>query len=578
MTARRYLIGGLAMLSTAAAIVAGAGQPGGPGSQPRARGHGARAVGATGLRRLGPVDPAADLGFALALRLRTSALRRTLRELRTPGSSRFGHRLSAGEFGVRFGLSSRELGGLDWLLRRLGVRIRRTYTQRTAVLVEASAATISRVFSVQLGDYVDTSGRHHAAAGSEPRIPPELAPYVTGVGGLTALPPMALDVPASGLTPPVVANAYDITPLWNAGIQGQGQTIAVVSLATFNPADIQAYDQMAAIAGAPPIARVPVDGGTADAGQADPQGIASEVALDLEVVRGIAPQASILNYEVGGQQNLDPQLADAYNQIVQDGRASVVTTSYGVCEASTAVGAGDAQLIDNALAAAQARGITVFAASGDTGAYACLQVDGTNLSLGVQTPASSGGLISVGGTRLALRQDGTYLDEQAWSNPLTRQAGGGGIASAEARPAWQTGPGVLKPGVNPSGRRQVPDVAGPSDPNGGFLVCYAAGRQGGPACTPGSGGTSAAAPFWAAALLLVDQYAEQHGAGAPRFAAPILYSLASGSQPLPAFHDILHGNNGFYSATPGWDYATGLGTPDVYNLAQDYASYLRGAH
>jgi kumamolisin len=78
-------------------------------------------------------------------------------------------------------------------------------------------------------------------------------------------------------------------------------------------------------------------------------------------------------------------------------------------------------------------------------------------------------------------------------------------------------------------------------------------------------------------MLLVQQYAESHHAGslARCFAAPILYDLARTHQPVPPFHQVTLGNNGFYPASAGWNPATGLGSPDVFNLAQDYANFLR---
>jgi hypothetical protein len=78
-------------------------------------------------------------------------------------------------------------------------------------------------------------------------------------------------------------------------------------------------------------------------------------------------------------------------------------------------------------------------------------------------------------------------------------------------------------------------------------------------------------------MLLVQQYAATHGAGslAHCFAGPILYDLAATHQPVAPFHHVVLGNNGYYSASPGWNYATGLGSPDVFNLAQDYAAFLR---
>lgn len=144
------------------------------------------------------------------------------------------------------------------------------------------------------------------------------------------------------------------------------------------------------------------------------------------------------------------------------------------------------------------------------GAYACLQAaqvrPASNLAsqftgLGVQTPGSSPYAVSVGGTRLELRSDGSYLTESAWASPLQRQ-GGGGISASEPRPSWQQGPGVIQTALNPRGARQVPDVAGPSDPSSGFEVCRTQPLASAPTCSGTNGCTSAASPFWAASMLL----------------------------------------------------------------------------
>ncbi len=264
-----------------------------------------------------------------------------------------------------------------------------------------------------------------------------------------------------------------------------------------------------------------------------------------------------------------------------------MTTSYGLCEAvANHDSPGDQQLIDNSLKALEASSVTVFESTGDSGAYACLQAaqiqPATTLPsqytpLSVQTPSSSPYVVAVGGTRVDLRSDGSYLSESAWSNPLEREGDGGGVSTSEPRPAWQQGPGVTQPTLNPHGTRQTPDVSGPADPNSGFFVCQTQPGASAPSCHGGQGGTSAAAPFWAASLVLVQQYAAAHGAGtlAHCFAAPILYDLAAKPQPVPPFHQITNGNNGYYPATQGWNFATGLGTPDVFNLAQDYTAFLR---
>lgn len=387
----------------------------------------------------------------------------------------------------------------------------------------------------------------------------------------------------------LTAKAYEVTPLWKAGIRGQGQTIAIATAhGAINPADIQAFAKAARIV-APLIETRKVDGGSTY--QPD-QGSDPEVDLDLEVVMGIAPEAHIIDYQGfdgsnGPAQSLGHSLADIYNQIEQDGRARIVTTSYGTCEAALGVlSPGDQLLIDNSLKALEASSVTVFESTGDTGAYACLQalqiqpaskLPSQFTGLSVQTPASSPYAVAVGGTRLELRSDGSYLPESAWSNPLAREGGGGGVSRSEPRPTWQRGPGVNQPGLNPRGARQTPDVSGPADPNSGFLICGTEPGASTPRCAPGNGGTSAAAPFWAASLLLVQQYAAAHGAGSLSrcFAGPILYDLAGQHQPVPPFHQVTLGDNGYYPARAGWNYATGLGTPDVFNLAQDYAALLR---
>jgi subtilase family serine protease len=519
--------------------------------------------------------------FALDLRLQERKLSAYLRHVQVGGSG-----LTASEFGARFGPSNADVAALRVLLRRLGITVTHLYPQRTAMLVSSSVSRVDQVFSLRLGRYALPGGRQYFAPDGQPRIPAALSPYIAAVGDLSNQPIPAGDIPSSGLTPAVVAKAYDIAALWNAGIRGQGQTIAVASAAgAINPADIQAFAQRAGVQ-SPQITIRPIDGGskyTARVGS-DP-----EVDLDLQVVLGVAPDANIIDYQgsdgsTSGQLSLGHSLADIYNRVEQDGQAKIVTTSYGLCEALLTP--GDQQLMDSALKALEASGVTVFIATGDTGAFACLQaaqiqpastLTGQFTALGIQSPSSSPYAVSVGGTRLEVRADNSYLFESAWSDPLARQGAGGGVSRSEPRPSWQQGPGVIRSGTNPAGARQTPDVAGPADPSSGYLVCSTPAGASGPSCSGGSGGTSAAAPFWAASMLLVQQYAASHGARALAhcFAGPILYDLAAKPQPVPAFHQITLGNNGFYAAAPGWNYASGLGTPDVFNLAQDYAAMLR---
>ena len=603
-TAFRFRSAALASTACACVVAAGLAGTGILGSADRSS-HGTRAgaaatAGGAGIgtaplpgvasanaraRRVGPLSSGA-VRFALDLRLQESRLDAYLRRVDPGGPS--GPALSAGEFGSRFGQSDADLARLRSVLGELGITVTQTYPQRTAMLVRADVRRLESVFGLRFGRYVTADGQPYFAAESRPRIPSQLAPYVSGLGDLSNAPLPASDIPTSGLTPAVTSKAYDIAPLWKLGDRGQGETIAIASaFGAVNPADITAYAQRAGIA-SPNIQIRKVDGGSVYNSQ---QGSDGEVDLDLQVVLGIVPAARIIDYQGsdgsnGQQTSLGHSLADIYNAIEQDGLVKVVTTSYGECEPLLALQSpGDQQLIDNSLKALEASGITVFESSGDSGAFACLQQAQIQpastlpkgfTELSVQTPASSPFAVSVGGTRVDLRADGSYLAESAWADPLEREGGGGGISANEARPVWQQGPGVVRTGLNPGRHRQVPDVAGPSDPNSGFMICQTPPGSSSPVCEGGNGGTSAAAPFWAASMLLVQQYATKHGAGALArcFAGPILYDLAATKQPVPPFHQVAFGNNGYYPASAGWNYATGLGSPDVFNLAQDYAAFL----
>ena len=567
---------GLAALAAMAAVLVLGGAS--RGGRPAASSAGSPTL-PDGARRIGRLTHG-TVKFALNLRLHERALDGYLRHV-DPGTSR-GRRLTAAAFGTRFGLSDTHLSALRHELDSLGIDVDRVYPQRTAVLVRGSVSRLQQLFALRFDRYRLPDGRRYYAPEQPPQIPSGLTPYVTGLGDLSTRPMVANDIPASGLTPAITAHAYGIKPLWDAGIRGKGQTIAIATaFGAINPADIQLYAEKNGIA-KPHVEIRPVDGGSQ---YVRSEGSDPEVDLDLQIVLGLVPEARIIDYQSSA--NARHSLADVYNQIEQDGAARVVTTSYGMCEyAATKFNPGDQQLTDNSLKALEASGVTVFESTGDSGAYACLQrlqiQPVTNLpkdytKLGVQTPSSSPYAVAVGGTRLDLRSDGSYLDESAWSNALEREGAGGGISSVEPRPPWQRGPGVEQTALNPQGKRQTPDVSGPADPFSGFMICQTDPGASAPRCRGEQGGTSAAAPFWAASLVLVQQYAAEHGAGtlAHCFAGPILYDLAATPQPVPPYHQIKYGNNGYYPATGGWSFASGLGSPDVFNLAQDYAAFLR---
>ena len=211
------------------------------------------------------------------------------------------------------------------------------------------------------------------------------------------------------------------------------------------------------------------------------------------------------------------------------------------------------------MAAAAAAGVTVYVASGDHGAYGCIDQNRTDLRISVDSPSSDPNAVGVGGTYMSMLEDGTYIDEVAWEEPLTGWAPGGGVSAYYTRPAWQTGVGVQNARSN--GMRQVPDVAAAADPGSGFLT-VSQGESG------SGGGTSASAPFWAGFTVLVRQLAEREGVDGLGALGPTLYEVAAAQPAGAVFHDVTRGGNLFDNASPGWDYATGLGTPRGTPLAR----------
>jgi kumamolisin len=547
----------LAVLALHVAVLVGCG-----GDRPS---EGARLEAPTADSYLGPTAPETSIAFSLALRI--PGKRRLDAELRTgrPLAS-----IGARGFGERYGLSRHALRRLDVRLRKSGVSITRSYAQRTALEALGSVGDVGRLFGVGFGDYVDAQGRRFRAPTGPPVVPAELRHAVAGVADLSTRPvAITSAVPAAGFKPLDLAKAYGVAPLWRRGIRGRGQTIAVVSFAALRPADIAAFDRATGLR-AGRIERIKLLGGSSDVSSE----IALEAALDVETVRGIAPAAKILHYELPYEGTLDSftrGVGVAIDAIVEDGRADVVSISYGICDAATTrdgkifLPRADRLRAQAAFAAAARVGISVFVATQDQGAYTCQRFDLEDHRLSTSWPGGDPNVVSVGGTRLSVRGDGAYESETGWEDVLSTFGGGGGVNPQDPRPAWQRAPGVRNRYSN--GRRQLPDVAAAADFDSGVFVVFQ-GRE------TVVGGTSAATPFWAGAAALISQAAEREGNGPVGYINPLLYAVARTSARDRAFHDVTGGGNRFYAATPGWDYATGLGSPDVEGLASAVVEVL----
>ena len=318
------------------------------------------------------------------------------------------------------------------------------------------------------------------------------------------------------------------------GAKAAGQTIGIIELGGgYRAADLTAYFKGLGQA-APKVTAVSVDKGKNSPGNAN--GSDGEVMLDIEVSAAVAPGAKIVVYFAP---NTDQGFIDAVSSAVHDttNKPSVISISWGGPESSWTTQAMTA--LDAACQSAAALGITITVAAGDDGAS-----DGATGN-NVDFPASSPHVLACGGTKL-IGSGSTITSEVVWNELASNEgATGGGVSNVFALPSWQATAKVPAPSGK-TGGRGVPDVCGDADPVTGYQV-----RVDGQGMV--IGGTSAVAPLWAGLIALNNQ---QNGKSAG-FIQPQIYAAKAAS----AFRDIVSGNNGAFSAGPGWDACTGLGSP-----------------
>ncbi len=356
--------------------------------------------------------------------------------------------------------------------------------------------------------------------------------------------------------------AYGFDNLIKAGYTGQGRTIVIVD-AFSDPAlrrDLRIFDGVFGL----PRAKLQVvapDGETPfDVNDPNQVGWSGEIALDVEYAHAMAPGAKIVLVEA--KTNSDIDIQNALKYVADNDLGDVVSQSFGEAESCYGVNADGTRQPGATLFAAHriyakmvSEGITAFASAGDDGS-AQPTCDGNGLMLAVSTPASDPLVTGVGGTQLfANPRTGAYDHEIVWNefHPFGA-ATGGGFSSVFEQPAFQRGLGDF-PG------RGVPDISYNAAINHGVLVAWSV------VAPPGAffifGGTSAGSPQWAALAAITAQL----NRGRLGDINPALYKLPAG-----VFHDVTHGTNRFgsipgYTASPGWDPTTGLGSPRAEQVA-----------
>jgi kumamolisin len=459
-------------------------------------------------------------------------------------------RLSRAELRQRYGSDPADHRLIAEVLARLEPAIQVTGSDPASrrLTVAGPGRELARVFGTELTE-VSSAGpyggpvRHRYRTGGL-QIPAELDGVIVAVLGLDnrpqSRPQYRFADPAAvqtTYTPPQVASLYQFP----AGTDGTGQTVAIIELGGgFGSSDLNTYFSSLGIP-TPSVMAVGVDGASNVAGQ-DPQGADPEVLLDIEVIGAVAPGAKQLVYFAP---NTDQGFLDAVTTAVHAEPTPVaVSISWGGPESSWT--AQSMSALDQAIADGVALGVTVSIAAGDNGSS-----DGVSGSEPhVDFPASSPHALACGGT--SMRADpstGVISSETVWNDGSAGGATGGGVSVTFPLPAWQARAGVP---ASPSGTagRGVPDIAGNADPATGYQVLVDGQQE-------VVGGTSAVAPLSAALAARLAQGVGTHLG----LLQQSLYAGVKPGQPVADVRDITTGNNGAYSAGPGWDACSGLGVP-----------------
>jgi subtilase family serine protease len=596
------------------------------------------------------------ISFTIALRLRElSEAESLLTAIHTPGDPQYHRFLTATEFTSRFGPSQGDVAQAISALRAHGLTAEQTTA--TTLKVKGLPSDVERTFGVTLHNY------KVAAHGTAPEytfrapltratIPREISGVISSVVGLDSRPslrprsmrtprmagmpqaiaaPSATGNPFGSLTVADFAAQYDVLPLYKQGITGKGRTLGIITFASLTPSDVFSYwSAMGLSVKANRLSIVNVDGGP---GLPSDHSGSDETTLDVEQSGGIAPGANIIVYQAP---NTNQAFVDAFATAVDANVAQSLSVSWGfwewennlenspVTDPITGQTVGLTQALHELFVRAAIQGQTLFAASGDGGAYdvnndfQCSPESSPSCSLtiSVDNPANDPAITAAGGTTLPGTQNYclnsactppyyviTLSDERVWgwdyleglckalgvSDPIAcgifPGGSGGGVSILSPRPIYQNGlPGVQ---LSPRGQswvydgalvyklpanypgRNVPDISFNADPETGYEVYYTSSASGF-SVESFWGGTSFVAPQLNGVTALLGQYL--HGSRLGLLNYP-LYALAlSGrayrGQRAP-LHAVPHGDNWFYSGRNGYSPAAGLGTLDVANFAKE---------
>jgi len=479
------------------------------------------------------------------------------------------------QFAGKIGISNNTYQSIKNFFNPAGIALKLNKL-RTHLAIDAKAGTLAKVLQTSFVVH-RYQGRTFFAPKTAPKAPTALTnsvDVITGLDNYSSKPQhdFTMQFKSAGtkqqpaqdcnplentLLPKDVASAYGYSQLWQQGLNGENMTVNLVEIDGSYRSDVQNYLNCINFKGH--VSTINVDGHPSDA--------LGESTLDIQMVAGLARSANIVVYQTDGNASNDvwTNVNDMLQQILDNNvnnasSGQVVSISLGAAEQEMT--SNDAMAIDSSLQQlTRAEHMTVLVASGDCGAFTTRQYG----QLSVSFPASDTWAASVGGTILSPSSSGNRANEIVWSDGSNQTTcknqwgSGGGNSVAFSRPSWQNAQGVQN--SYSSGKRQVPDIAAAAY----GLAVYFKGQWG------AVGGTSAAAPIWAAGLALTNEglIKQIHRF---TYGPQMFYAVADKSNGTQPYFDVTRGNNLYFPATPGWDFATGLGTPNLPDFYQTLAS------
>jgi MYXO-CTERM domain-containing protein len=494
-----------------------------------------------------------------------------LAAVQDPSSPMYHRWLTPEQYAAHFGASPADIARVGAWLQTQGFSVEAPSRTATQLFFTGTVTQVEQAFRTEMHWYL-VNGERHFAMSTAPSIPSELADVVQGLHGFHSFRPRApsqaeplYDLGGQGLVlgPADFATTYDVSPLYAAGIDGTGMNVAIAGQTQLTAADYQGFRSTFGLSATQPVSTLVPGSGTAVTSKHD----LGEANIDTQWSGAVAKNATVQYVFTGN--NPSYNVDDAYAYVVNQGLeiAPVVSISYGGCEQG--LSQADADELGEIGAAGNLMGLTLLAAAGDSGATDC---EPMAAGLFVDMPASLPGVTGVGGTEfppsvltntaywandlaVSYPAPGGVSLEQVWNDGTNGGAGGGGKSIVFAKPFYQQ---TITPA---DGARDVPDVALTASALNAPYATYSAAHGG----VGAAGGTSCASPSFAGILTLVNQAIVAAG-GTPGLGNvnPMLYAL---SQSAPtAFHDIVTGNNNGYTAGPGYDLASGLGSIDANNL------------